>query len=246
VEIIKGIGKIQEMSERIRQEASKDAIKYLRLKKSKDVAIFRFLTDGDSIISAQFHKVAEQLSNGTTIHTTKYCPEQDGQPCKWHAQGLTTSELIFAWVYWKNYLHTTQNPALETNPDAQRWTPGSFNGITMYKETVEAPALFSTSVGQKGSYKKALINYYNRYGTFLDRDYEYIRDGIGMDTLYTLMPRDPSTVSEDVASLLSTLPDLSLVVSGKITSLSQKEPTTSEETEEVQEEPAKEETEEVF
>jgi hypothetical protein len=233
--VIKGLGKIQEESEKVREYSSKDSIRYIFLKNSHDIAIFRFLTDGDSVVSAQFHNVEEDTPKGK-VWAKYYCPEQDEEPCKWHAEGSTTSEMIFAWAFWKSILHTTQNPLLETNPDAPQWVRGNFNGRAVYKEDLNIPAVYRTTVGKSGLYKKTLISYYNQYGTFLDRDYTLTREGKMKDTVYMLMPRDPSPMTEEIKSIISTLPDLALVISGKINSFTQSE--------EVSEEPKEEETKE--
>jgi len=246
---IKGVAKIQEESSKIREYQSKDSIRSVFLKNSKDVAIFRFLTDGDSLISAQFHTVEETTSNGKTIWAKYYCPEQDGVPCKWHAAGNPTSELLYLWVYWKCTLHTTQNPALDTNPDAKSWPRGTFNGMPMYKEELNIPAIYRTSVGKSGIYKRTLINYYNKYGSFLDRDYELLREGKNKETLYMLSPRDPTAMDPTIKELISTLPDLEKVVSGKITSFNQSEEnktTATEQVDAVEETSEVSNTEEVF
>jgi len=213
--VVKGIRDIKKKADEIAAYRSKDRIKYINLRPNES-ATLRFLTDGDDLISAQFHNVQEMTPKGN-FWTKKYCTN-DGT-CKYCAEGLANSENLFLWAYCYSISHTQQNPALETNAEAQKWVRTKQpDGSFVYLEAVNAPRVFRTTVGAKGAYKNNLIQLYNTHGTFLDRDYKLSRVGNGLDTTYSLNATKEGAMTDEIKKVRAELPRLADVVSGKVTS----------------------------
>ena len=227
--MIKGIGAIKKKTEEAIANASKNRIFQIRLRDGEQ-ALLRFLTEPDSVISAEFHTVKEITPRGEW-RVKRYCSQDSS--CKYCAEGSTTGELIFLWTYCHYILHKQQNPRLDTDPDAPKWKRVKVGEQIYFQEEVNAPRIFRTGPGKGYTYKTTLINYANEYGTYLDRDYKWIREGAQKEnTAYTLMPKDPKPMTEEIKKIIKTLPDLAKVVSGEIISFDQ---VRGEETEEVEE-----------
>jgi hypothetical protein len=60
--------------------------------------------------------------------------------------------------------------------------------------------VLTTSIGTRGLTPQ-LVDFAQEYGTLCDRDYRYKRTGEGIDTTYTILPRDASALKKDEASL---------------------------------------------
>jgi len=227
--MLKGLGEIGKKAQEAQENMSKDRIRYLSLRNA-EVAHLRFLTDEDGVILANFHTVEEMTPKGS-VWRKYYC--SGDSTCKYCAQGLDYGEMIFLWCYCRLVLHKQQNPRLDSNPEADKWVRVKSDGEIYYKEDVNDIRVFRTTPGKGMAYKKALIGYANTYKTLLDREYKWSREGSSKDTIYTLIPKDPSKMSEEVRELIKTLPDLSKVVSGEITSFATVE--NGEEPEELEE-----------
>ena len=65
-----------------------------------------------------------------------------------------------------------------------------------------------TGEGWGGYIISKFVRYFQKYGTLLDRDYEWIRQGKDMTTSYELLPEDPSTLNETVVLKIKRLPSL--------------------------------------
>ncbi len=217
--MIIGLSEIKKKSDEIRELASKDRIRYIMIG-DKEVALFRFLTEPDSVISARFHNVKEITPRGEK-YSKKYCSQTSD--CRYCAQGLTSSEMIFLWTYCYHILHMAQNPGLGNNPEAVSWERVTYLGKPYYQEFVKGLRIFRTGPGKDNKYKDALVGFATEYGTFADRDYKWERSGTEKATTYTLIPKDPSSMSEEVKKIISTLPNLEKVVSGKIIAFGQEE-----------------------
>ncbi len=219
--MIRGIGAIKKKTDEAIANQVKNRILKIKLKDGEQ-ALFRFLTEPDSVISAEFHSVKEMTPKGEW-RVPRYCSQDSS--CKYCAEGSTTGEQIFLWAYCYYILHKQQNPRLDTDSNASKWKRvrlGGEDGEVYYQEEVNAPRIFRTGPGKGYTYKNILINYANEFGTYLDRDYKLIRSGAQKEnTAYTLMPKDPKPIDEEIKKIIKTLPDLAKVVSGEIISFDQ-------------------------
>jgi hypothetical protein len=215
--VLKGIGSISKKSEEAQSNSSKDKIKYVTLK-DKESAMLRFLTDSDEIISAEFHTYKEMTPQGEYTRT-KYCP--DTRECQKCAEGNPTKEMLFLWAYLYYILHPAQNPALDNDPTAAKWERVTIGGKAAYKEIINDVRVFRTGVGKDNKYRGALVGFAQDYGTFLDRDYRYTRTGEKLNTTYDIIPQNPKPVDDKIKALISSLPDLSKVVTGEIYAFNQ-------------------------
>ena len=69
-------------------------------------------------------------------------------------------------------------------------------------------------------YRNAITGFWQEYGTLGDRDYKWSRNGAGLDTIYTLTPKDPTKKSKEVAEFtLETLPSITDYIVGNPTSM---------------------------
>ena len=235
--MLKGIGAIKKKTDEAIANASKNRILQIKLKDGEQ-ALFRFLTEPDSVISAEFHTVKEITPKGEW-RVKKYCSQDSS--CKYCAEGSTTGELIFLWTYCYYILHKQQNPRLDTDPESPKWKRVKVGEQIYFQEEVNGPRVFRTGPGKGYTYKTNLINYANEYGTYMDRDYKWIREGAQKeDTAYTLMPKDPKPMGDEVKKVLKELPDLTKVVSGEIISFDQTKSGEIEEIEELDEDNIKE------
>lgn len=60
--------------------------------------------------------------------------------------------------------------------------------------------VLTTSLGKRGLTPQ-LVEFAEEYGTLCDRDYRYKRNGEGVDTSYTILPREATAMKKDEQSL---------------------------------------------
>ena len=227
--MLKGIAKIKKETEEAAANASKNRIRWLGIR-SGEGALIRFLTEPDEVISAEFHTIKEMTPRGDR-YTKKYCSQDE--TCKYCAEGLTTGEMLFLWTYCYYILHKQQNLRLDNDSNAEKWTRVKIGEQIFFKEDIMTFRVFRTGPGKGYVYKNTLIKYADEYGTYLDRDYKWTREGAEKDTTaYALIPKDPKPITSELKNLIKTLPDLAKVVSGEITSFEQ----VKDEVEEIEEE----------
>jgi len=230
--LIKGIGAIKKKTDEAIANQSKNRILQIKLKDG-EAALLRFLTEPDSVISAEFHSVKDMTPKGEW-RVSRYCSQDSS--CKYCAEGSTTGEQIFLWAYCYYILHKQQNPRLDTDSNASRWKRVKVGEEPFFQEEINAPRIFKTGPGKGYVYKTTLIKYANEYGTYMDRDYKWFREGAQKEnTSYTLMPKDPKPLSEEIKEVIKTLPDLTKVVNGEIFSFDQVKNEGAEDIEEIKE-----------
>lgn len=230
-----GLKKIKEKVDETAAMSMTDRIRTLKIIDG-EIALLRFLTDGDGVIMAYIHELEEMGPQGKRW-PKRYCTKEDTGICEFCEQNKP-KRTIFLWAYVYSIMHTKQNPALELDQNAQRWQPVKSGGMTYYKEEVNKPMIFKTKVGQKNKYQNLITQLWQEYGTLCDRDYKWSRSGSSLDTDYTLIAKDPSKISKEVKEELENLPKLSDYVRGTASSFSQsngevEEPVEEEKTEEL-------------
>ncbi len=213
--MLKGLKELKEKTEQAKQYASEDRIRLLFLGDGEHARV-RFLTDTDDIIEAGMHELEETTPRGKR-YVKRYCSREDTGSCQYCSDGGIPKKTLFLWAYVYEIMHKQQNPALDLDANAQRWpqvkSPG---GGVYYKEEVNGVRVFRTKRGKSNSIQDAFINYADEYGTWCDRDYKWSRNGKGMDTTYSLAPKDPAKMPKDIKEIQKSLPNLSDYVTGKI------------------------------
>jgi hypothetical protein len=218
----KGLKAIQEQAEKQSQEFAKNRINYLAIG-DKEVAELRFLTDADGVIKAKIHTITEMTPKGKQFRK-KYCTMQDIGSCTYCSAGEDIKSFIYLWAWVVAVYHTQQNPKLEKYADATKWAPVKLgDGKTYYKDTINGPMVFRSSVGNKGMYQNMLTGFARDYSSLIDRNYKYSRTGKELDTTYSLTPMKEAALSEEMIACMKSLPDLGDVISGKVTKFGQED-----------------------
>jgi hypothetical protein len=228
--LLKGLKSIKEKSEQAQQIAFKDRIRNLYLKDG-EYAVIRFLTDTDGIIEAKIHEITKTTETGPR-YEKHYCTREDLGQCEDCQQGNIPANMMFFWLYVSNVMHKTQNPRLERDENAPRWSQKKVGNTVYYEERIDGPMILRCKRGKDGYLRKKFLNIDEENGTWCDRDYKWSRSGGGINTVYDLLGKDPSKISKEIKAVKESLPELADVVSGKITSFNSEEveepPTTSD------------------
>jgi len=184
-----------------------------------ETAILRFITDGADVILAHMHELEEVSPKGKR-YVKRYCTKEDTGVCEHCSSGDKPKGFLYLWSFVYAIIHARQNPALEVSQNAPRWQPLKIGSQTFYKEEVNYPMVFATKVGKKSMYRNAITGFWQEYGSLCDRDYKWARNGAGLDTIYTLTPKDPTKKSKEVAEFtLETLPSITDYIVGNPTSM---------------------------
>lgn len=172
------------------------------LRKSGSQVKFRFLSDSEDIVFADFHTVWIRTQRGKSRPLFSICSaEADGvcALCESDDEAVSkTKTNAIAWVWTYEYLHP-QKP--------QRGTVEArvIAGHTVFVEKIGKPMIIRI-----GYYaQQQLIEFASEYGTLCDRDYKMKRTGEDSTTRYLLVAADPSKPSfkmeEDVPGLVTFL-----------------------------------------
>ena len=168
---------------------------HVRLRDDGESCKLRFLTDADEFYYEWFHRVEV----GGKYQGDKICVQSAlGESCKLCEQGAKSSMLFLAWVY--EYHHDYPEPG------DRRVRVISEGSRTVYREEVNEARLLKASGMHKGSIKMR----FERFGTLLDHDYEWIRQGVKGTTrpVYLLEPVEKTPLPKELADLCASLPDL--------------------------------------
>jgi hypothetical protein len=186
-----------------------------------DIAVLRFITDGDNLIRAKFHNITKMTPKGEWKVPT-YCTIEDTGVCQHCSAGDVPYNTMNLWSYVYYILHKVQNPKIEAGSTAGIWPQVKHGKKVMYKEEVNAFKWFRTKYGYQGRYKLLFIKYNDKFGTLVDRDYTWSRNGSSKtDTNYDLDPQDKKPIDPEIATKAKDLPDFGNVVSGKVRLFSQ-------------------------
>jgi len=204
-----------------RQEAADGGggrgIYHVRCLEDKESCRIRFLTDHEDLYWDWFHR---KMENGA-FAGMELCPRSLGQACAKCQiaknatddvikRANTASMQVLAWVYEYEHFYT------EPKEDRKKVELGV---ATRYMKVVNEPRLWRYS----GAHMKSLEPTITRKGTLTDRDYEWIRAGKKGDNKpqYTLEAfGEPAPLTDELKTLLLSLPDLEEVAIGRVTSLS--------------------------
>lgn len=191
------------------------------LKEDGDVARLRFLEEpGEGLFSGMFHR--PYVKN--RVQDPVVCVEQDDdypsvegmtEECPLCKAGDDPSQKIFVWVYVYYILHRYQNPALDKNSDAQKWTPVSVgkgdNKKTLFKQDVNKVKILLGGPRLKEVLDDAVEAAAEANESVLASDYKYVRHGVPKDseTRYVFVPIPKSkALKEEVKKAIDTLGDI--------------------------------------
>jgi len=185
----------------------------LKLKDS-EIARIRFITDGDDFYTDSFHSVPRKTPSGKDFSEDVLCTAQERECsfCESLEEALCKTKIkIFTWVYVYYILHRSE---VENSSIFER------AGLKFFKQDINDFKIIKTGEGWGGYIANKFISYFNKYGTLLDRDYEWIRQGASLNTTYELLPEDPLKVAASITKAAASLPLLKDHVTGGETGLS--------------------------
>jgi len=215
--MLEGIGKIKQRTQEIESLSGTNRINVLGIADSES-AVVRFLTDTDGIIKDKLHNVQVSTPKGTSWRKIR-CMKEDTGICEHCTAANNPFYVLYLWAYVHYKIHPGQNPKLNEDPTADKWSPLKVGTSTYYKEEINQPMVFRSKLGGKDkAIEKAFFEFSDEYGTWCDRDYKWSRKGKELDTTYLLTPKDPSKMSKEIEEVQKSLPALSDYVVGKIRS----------------------------
>ena len=208
-----GIDELEE-AERNRAKFGGDFIQFLNLKDDNEFARIRFLTDANKYLFGTFHRMQGHGKNGGTFIDMVPCL----QPCSICSDERSldkeerskTQKLIFMWTWCFEIYHRKQ--------ESDDWTPEMVGRTKLFKEVVNAVRLLRVSA----FHRDGITLRYDKFGTVLDRDYDWIRKGEAgsKKPSYTLDPAgDPSEMMPLQQRWITLLPPLMEVAKRNIRSL---------------------------
>jgi hypothetical protein len=213
--MLKGLGELKAKAEQAKQYSDEDRILPLKLNEG-DQARIRILTDTEDIIKAGIHELTEQTPKGMR-YPKKYCTREESGNCEYCKNNDIPKQTLFFFVYVYEIMHKRQNPMLEKDSNAAIWSQVKHGGVVYYKEEVNGVRVLRTKKGKNAYIEAFFINFADEYGTWCDRDYKWARTGASKeDTAYSLTPKDPSKMTQEIKDIKDNLPNLADYVTGKI------------------------------
>jgi len=225
--LAKGIGAMKEAQKRIQASMQSSGGRYIGIG-DQESFVFRFMADEDGVVNGYFHRVPMEQNDRSWTQDVPclgddcpYCKSEDTKISKKSYKFLT-----WAWVYYR--LHTKAD-------EEGKWEPVEKDEATFYKEPIDKPMILK----QGYYFSRLLTAIYAKYGTLVDRDYECIRNGTGLDTSYSLFPEDKKPVSKKIKAAIKELEDLDGIIEGSNQNLTPIKPKekVKDEDEEYSEEP---------
>ena len=200
--IAKGIGAMKESQKSIEKSMKGGTSRYIFIRDTESY-LFRFMMDGDEIISGYFHRVPMVRGDRSWYQEVPcegddctYCMSTDEEVSK-----RTYRFLVWVWVYSVDHE--------EPDEDAV-WEPIEKEDGTFYREEVTAPRILK----QGYFFSKLITAIYGKYGTLLDRDYECVRSGQGLKTTYSIFPEDKKAMTKKIKDAVKKLDDLEDIIFG--------------------------------
>jgi len=204
---IKGLKEIQEKSAEAAELANQNRFKYLYLGDG-ETANIRFIDD-DEVLQTKIHEYEELTPIGGIKYRKAYCiNDLTGAPCKYCASGTVRRNVFVFLTYVYNIIHKVQNPELNTNPDALKWTPIKQGNQTFYKEDVNNVRILRLKWGKDFIVKNTIMQFIKTYNTLCDRDYVFARTGVKINTSYTFVPKDATSTPQEIVDAKKDLPHI--------------------------------------
>jgi hypothetical protein len=196
------------------KKQSADWIPSLILRDDGESSRIRFLTDEDEFYLEYQHWVDRKDIKGfypclqaALEQPCDLCDSDDERTRK-------ARNFFFAWVY--EFYHDYTDKGKDRRPVKE-------GKITLYREDINDVKLLRMPSGHKESIQMRA----NKFGTLLDREFDWTRSGEKGDTStqYILDPSDEGKkpMPKELAALAAKLPDLEDVAMGRVTSLNPQE-----------------------
>jgi len=156
------------------------------------VARMRFLSDSTGVKSYWVHTKPQLSRLGKRFTKDFYCKNlNEGLQCgDCEADDFPKRKLYF-YVYVRDILHVRQD-------NDKKWLPVEYYGDNYFVEPVNMSMLLITGVGRGGQTEDKFLMWDKRFGTLCDRNYDWARDGLALNTHYDLTPEMESS-EEDAA-----------------------------------------------
>ena len=189
-------------------------VRGIRLKEDKESCRIRFLTEDDEVFFASFHD-----SRIPPVFGDVCVKEEFSEECNKCEKGERFKTQWLAWVYEYTHDYVNEGDIPEDVEDYETIELGS--GRKIYRVEVNDIGLMCYARGHKGS----IVHFSEKYGTLLDRDYEWSRNGKSgdMETTYMLEPEDKGKMSTELKKLMNDLPDLEKIATGEVTTIDNEE-----------------------
>jgi len=158
----------------------------LYLKNDGDMARIRFLTEAEDMETVHSHAI-KYTSGGKTMYSERYCVGPNNG-CKYCADGLKYTSKWNAWVY----VYETYSMVPSKGSEAMQSADGK---TTAYVTKVNQVMLLRQGRGKDDYIITKLKNLRQKYGTLLDRDYDYTMSKGKDSRSYDFMPNDPTQFS---------------------------------------------------
>lgn len=166
---------------------------FVKVQDDGEMCRIRFLTDGDAFVSDYFHRVMQ----GKQFKGWSLCQGSLGKDCEPCEDGDNAQLQFLAHVF--EYEHYF----VEAGQNRKKTRVGN---RTYYVEEVNEARLMRYAAAHLASIRLR----WERNGTLLDRDFEWIRSGAKGDTRpsYTLEPLEPTKLSKAIKEVSVDLTDL--------------------------------------
>jgi hypothetical protein len=215
--VVSGLDALKKRIEEAQKARQSSELDKLQLKlKADEIAKIRIWTEAPDVKTFYFHGIKRLTQKGKEFTDEFMCvgPEE---PCKYcsleDADARKTRVKMFLWVYCYYILHRQQ-----AQPT---WQKVDRAGLSFYREEINAPRYIRSGEGYGSYLVNKFLAYYGKYKTLCDRDYEWIRQGANFnDTIYDLLPEDPSSVQPFVRETMMKVPALEVIARSNL------EPTT--------------------
>lgn len=162
-----------------------------------EVAQIHFLTDTSEIVECRFHRITRTTQGGNQFTDEKFCRSDIEEQCEFcghHNEDVRRRTMRwYAWVYvYGIYIPTNAN--IDNLPPLEKKQHGVSE---KYWWEINSPAILRKGEGNQRYIVNQLMRLRERYGTFLDRRYEWDRSGSKRDdTTYQLTALDPDPMPE--------------------------------------------------
>lgn len=201
--LAKGIKAMKETQKAVEKSMSGGPGKFIFINDTESY-LFRFMLDGDDIVSGYFHRVPQTRGDKSWFQEVP-CEDKECAYCSSKDEDVkkrTYRFLTWIWVYHIDHV--------EQDEDG-KWEEVEKEDGIFYREIVGEPKI------QKSGYfvSKLITAIYSKYGTLIDRDFECTRQGEGLKTTYSMFPEDKKVMSKKIKDAIKKLPDLEEIALGK-------------------------------
>ncbi len=188
-----------------------DYIRNVQLRDDGEYCKIRFLTDVDEMFFEWMHPIHVMVKGQAQFRGFRACPASAfNQACDDCDKQAQSSLRFSGWVYEYNHTYPKDGEDRVAIQEGKR---------TVYREDTGVVKQFEYANFHKASLEMRS----NKFGTLLDRDYEWIRSGVAGTNRpqYMLEPDDEgkTPMPKELVTIAADLPDLEDVVFGRVETL---------------------------